>query len=71
MGVRPQWEWVFVAADDQRPDRPVGPVFTGRFDAEQWIGEHWRALVEQGVVRAQLQHSGQPVGAALELPVEG
>ena len=68
MSVRPQWEWALLGSDGHRSERPVGPVFTSRFDAEQWIGEHWRALAGQGVARAQLLHTGESVGAAIELP---
>jgi hypothetical protein len=68
MSVHPQWEWALSGADGSRPDRPVGPVFTSRFDAEQWLGEHWRALAGQDVARAQLLHLGQGVGVPIELP---
>jgi hypothetical protein len=54
---------------DGPDDRPAGPVFTARYDAEQWIGEHWRGLAAQGVVTAQLVHEGGPVGAPLDLVV--
>ena len=47
MVVRPQWEWRFDGADGSALDRPVSPVFTTQYDAEQWLGEHWRTLAAQ------------------------
>ena len=49
MVLRPQWEWRFDGADGAVLDRPVSPVFTTQYDAEQWLGEHWRTLAAQGV----------------------
>jgi len=67
VSVRPRWEWVLLDADGQPTDRPAGPVFTARFDAEQWIGEHWRSLADNQVASAQLSHEGEPVGRPLSL----
>ncbi|ROS73034.1 hypothetical protein [Cellulomonas sp. PhB143] len=63
----PQWEWLFVAAAATRPS----PVFTNQYDAEQWLGEHWRSLAAEGVVRASLMHDGAVVTAPVELPADG
>lgn len=68
VSVRPRWEWVLLGADGAPADRPVGPVFTARFDAEQWLGEHWRSLAAQQVASVQLVHEGAPVGSRLALP---
>jgi len=67
MVVRPQWEWRFDDAQGQAVDRPVSPVFTTQYDAEQWVGEHWRALAAQGVHTATLLHEGAPATAPLRL----
>ena len=67
MNVRVQWEWRLEGADGVL-DRPLSPVFQNRFDAEQWLGEHWRSLVEQGVLAVVLQHEGAPAAAPLHLP---
>lgn len=67
MVVRPQWEWRFDDAEGRAVDRPVSPVFTTQYDAEQWIGEHWRALAAQGVRTATLLHEGAPATAPLAL----
>ncbi|MCL2454274.1 MAG: hypothetical protein FWD18_03065 [Micrococcales bacterium] len=66
MSVRPRWEWALLGVDGEPAER-VGPAFTARFDAEQWIGEHWRDLAAQGVRQARLLHEGAPVGASLDL----
>ena len=70
MTVRPQWEW---RLDGERGpvDRPVSPVFGNRFDAEQWLGEHWRSLAGQGVVSVHLLHSGAAASAPIALPPQG
>ncbi|AEI11923.1 hypothetical protein [Cellulomonas gilvus] len=66
MALRPQWEWRL--ADPAGPvQRPVSPVFANRYDAEQWLGEHWRALAGQGVTSAQLLNEGAAVGPAVAL----
>lgn len=67
MTLRPQWEWRFESADGP-VERPVSPVFGNRYDAEQWLGEHWRGLAAQGVVTAQLRHQERPVSHPVELP---
>lgn len=68
MVVRPQWEWHFDGAEGQALDRPVSPVFTTQFDAEQWLGETWRALAAQGVVAARLVHEGVQATPTLTIP---
>ncbi len=67
--VRPQWEWVLVDAAGQRLDPALSPVFTAQFDAEEWLGERWRALADQGAVEAHLVHDGEPATPPLPLSV--
>ncbi|WP_273654470.1 hypothetical protein [Cellulomonas fimi] len=68
MVVRPQWEWRFDGADGAPVDRPVSPVFTTQFDAEQWLGETWRVLASQGVHAARLVHEGVQATPTLSIP---
>ncbi|UZN01688.1 hypothetical protein [Cellulomonas sp. S1-8] len=68
MVVRPRWQWRLVDADDATVDRPGSPVFLARFEAEQWLGEHWRALAGQGVRRAVLQNDGADLPYGVDLP---
>ncbi|MCV2396434.1 hypothetical protein OEB99_19150 [Actinotalea sp. M2MS4P-6] len=64
---RAQWRWSFRNRSDESLDRPVSPVFTSRFDAESWLGEHWRGLVSDHVARAQLLEGETKVGSPVEL----
>ncbi|QCB93387.1 hypothetical protein [Cellulomonas shaoxiangyii] len=68
MNLRPRWCWALVDASGTAVDRPASPVFLARFEAEQWLGEHWRGLAAQGVRTASLEHDGMPQGAPVELP---
>ncbi|MDO8120356.1 hypothetical protein Q6346_03395 [Isoptericola sp. b490] len=63
---RAQWRWEFVGARGRALDRPVSPVFTNRFDAEQWLGEHWRSLAHD-VLAAQLLSGEDRVGREVPL----
>ncbi|HWS57175.1 MAG TPA: hypothetical protein VN257_01435 [Actinotalea sp.] len=64
---RAHWEWLFQDGQGALLDRPLSPVFTTRFDAEAWLGEHWRQLAEQGVRAVQLTAQGEPMAALLPL----
>ena len=64
---RSQWTWIFRDADEAAVDRPLSPTFTSRFDAEAWLGEHWRHLAGQGVAAADLTDRGEVVGAPVVL----
>nr|WP_297422181.1 hypothetical protein [uncultured Actinotalea sp.] len=63
----PQWTWQFLATDEAALDRPVSPAFTSRFDAEAWLGEHWRSLAADGVGAARLLHQGGAVAPPVPL----
>lgn len=64
----PRWVWAFDDDDGQALDEPVSPVFTTQFDAEAWLGEHWRELAETGVRRALLLNDGEPAAPAVKIP---
>jgi len=71
MVLRPQWEWRFDGRDGlgtAELGTPVSPVFTTQYDAEQWLGEHWRTLAAQGVHAARLLHEGNQATPTLPLP---
>ncbi|GIG27439.1 hypothetical protein [Cellulomonas marina] len=68
MVARPQWEWHLHDAEGRLLERPVSPIFTTQYDAEVWLGEHWRALSEQGVVDARLVHEGRQASPTVQLP---
>ncbi|MCC2308643.1 hypothetical protein [Cellulomonas chengniuliangii] len=69
MVMRPRWAWELDDAEGRVLDRPVSPVFTTQFDAEQWIGEQWRVLAGQGVHSARLLHDGHQATPTLALRV--
>ena len=64
----PRWVWAFDDAAGTELPGPVSPVFTTQFDAEAWLGEHWRELAEQDVRRARLLHDGRAVTAPVDIP---
>ncbi len=66
---RAQWEWSFLDRAGQVLDRPLSPAFTSRYDAEAWLGEHWRRLAEDRVAEAQLRADDTPVGRPVSLRV--
>jgi len=68
--IEPLWTWR-LRADDGSPAPDVSsPAFSTRFDAEHWLGAHWRDLAAQGVGSARLRHEGADVGAPLPLATD-
>jgi hypothetical protein len=67
--IRPHWEWILADGAGRRLEPNRSPVFTSRFDAEQWLGERWRTLAAEGAASAQLVHDGTPVAASMELRI--
>lgn len=65
--LRPSWTWQFTDAAGHELDRPASPSFTERFDAEEWLGVHWRALRDQGAAGAMLRHAGSAVAPVHDL----
>ena len=49
------------------PTGQSAPTHQTRSDAETWIGEVWRALVDEGVSGATLLNEGQPVYGPMRL----
>ncbi|KAB1148560.1 hypothetical protein F7R91_07045 [Streptomyces luteolifulvus] len=49
------WTWRFEKADGAEVQPAVEPdEFTTQGDAESWIGEHWKALLEGGADQVRL-----------------
>jgi hypothetical protein len=66
------WTWHLVNAQGgpvslDEDDGDATPASASRFEAERWLGEHWRSLVDAGATRALLSHGSQAVGAGVEL----
>lgn len=64
----PRWVWAFDDAAGTELEDPVSPVFTTQFDAEAWLGEHWRRLSVAGVRSARLLHDGVRATPAVAVP---
>jgi len=64
----PRWVWAFDDAEGNELEEPVSPVFSSQFDAEAWLGEHWRAVSVRGARRARLLHDGEPATAPVLIP---
>ncbi|MFF4605407.1 hypothetical protein ACFY12_22065 [Streptomyces sp. NPDC001339] len=56
------WTWRFEKADGTETEPAVEPEeFTTQGDAETWIGEQWRALLDGGVDRVCLYEDGTKI----------
>jgi hypothetical protein len=56
------WTWQFEKADGTVITLPSQPdaIFTSQGDAESWLGENWRSLLEAGVDQVTLLDDGRP-----------
>lgn len=54
------WMWRYETADGEivTPAAGTDENFAGQADAESWLGEAFRALLEQGVDQVSLLHDG-------------
>jgi hypothetical protein len=63
------WTWRYV--DEQGADKPVAGIpavdFPAQADAETWIGEHWRELLDAGVEAVILVEDGRTVYGPMSL----
>ncbi len=63
------WSWRYV--DEQGTDATVAGVaavdFPAQADAETWIGEHWRELLDAGVEAVVLLEDGREVYGPMSL----
>jgi hypothetical protein len=57
------WTWAFSDQNGEPaklPDTvPTPAPFASQSDAETWIGENWRELLDNGVASVTLQRDGQ------------
>lgn len=63
------WTWRYVDAEGRTvtpPDAPVSP-FPSQSDAESWLGEEWRSLLDSGVDAVHLLEEGTEVYGPMSL----
>lgn len=65
------WTWRFEKADGTEVQPAVRPEeFSTQGDAESWLGEQWRALVEGGADQVRLFEDGSEVYGPMSLHAE-
>jgi hypothetical protein len=65
------WTWLLETRDAVPLDSEVDPpAFPSQSDAESWLGEVWRELVESGAVRATLLEDDRVVYGPMSLEAE-
>ena len=69
------WRWRYERTDASPAELEGGdpPVFTSQADAETWIGEEWKTLLESGVDAVTLLEDDREVYGPMSLhpPEEG
>jgi len=64
------WTWRYEAADGTTvvpPSAPAGEAFPSQSDAESWLGETWRELLEAGVAQVSLLEDDREVYGPMSL----
>ncbi|WP_197287456.1 hypothetical protein [Streptomyces apocyni] len=62
------WTWRFEKADGTEVQPAVEPEeFTTQGDAESWIGEHWKELLEGGADQVTLSEDGTKIYGPMPL----
>ncbi len=61
------WSWRFEGPDGSTLDRPASPSHPSQSDAENWIGEQWRELADEGVAQVTLFEDGRLVYGPMAL----
>ncbi|WP_431782168.1 hypothetical protein [Streptomyces chumphonensis] len=62
------WTWQFETVDGNRVDPPVAVEdFSTQGDAESWVGENWKELLDGGVDQVRLLEDGTEVYGPMSL----
>ncbi|MCS0636316.1 hypothetical protein NX801_11730 [Streptomyces sp. LP05-1] len=65
------WTWRFEKSDGTEVQPAVQPEeFTTQGDAESWIGETWRELLEGGAAQVTLYEDGAKIYGPMSLDAE-
>ena len=66
------WRWRYENANGAEvTDRPLPrEVFSSQADAESWLGETWRELLESGVEKGTLLEDDRPEYSGMSLRPE-
>lgn len=66
------WTWRFEKTDGTEVQPALAPEeFTTQGDAESWIGENWRELLEGGADRVRLFEEDKEIYGPMSLHAEG
>ncbi|MFI9216243.1 hypothetical protein [Streptomyces werraensis] len=66
------WTWRFEKADGTQVEPAVAPEeFTTQGDAESWIGENWKALLEGGADQVRLLEDDTEIYGPMSLHADG
>lgn len=53
------WIWRYEGSDGAEVTRPAAEAFPSKADAESWLGETWRDLLDCGVAQVTLLEDGR------------
>jgi hypothetical protein len=67
------WSWRYEKADGTPVESPGfgDETWTTQADAESWVGENWRSLLEAGVDQVSLLEDGRVEYGPMSLHSEG
>jgi hypothetical protein len=61
------WSWRLETADGTPLTEPESPAHPNQSDAESWLGESWRGLLDAGVAQATLLEGDRKVYGPMPL----
>lgn len=66
------WHWRYEDEAGTAMEAEVDATnrFPSQADAESWLGEHWRTLVDQGIGQVTLLENGREVYGPMSLAVD-
>lgn len=65
------WTWRYEDADGRTVSEPSSGQFPSQSDAESWLGEEWRTLLDAGIDTVYLLEDGIAIYGPMSLrPVE-